>query len=163
MSKFEKFCIVYSVICFLSLFVSGCGSELADIAGGAAGGIGIKNTLEGMQADLKIREQALVARYNELVEAGAKAETLEDLKQEIADTVRLRQGAEVADSVAGTDWNDPAAAGASIAAVLATAYAFIKRRDLTNTVAGVKTFRAKADEATKHQLDQIMLDKKATT
>jgi len=158
MSKFEKFCIVYSVICFLSLFVGGCGSELADIAGGAAGGIGIKNTLEGMQADLKIREQALVARYNELVEAGAKAETLEQVKRQIAETQLARQGTQ---TVKETDWADPVAAGGGIGTIAALAYAWYKRKELNSTSAAVRAIRATADESTKKSIDQAMLNNKA--
>ena len=155
-----------TVILFIGLVTStaGCGSETtAAAAGGLLAGIAGSKTLAGMQADLAAREQSLIAHYNELVEAGSKADTIEDVKKQIVQNQFLQQGAGVVKEAAGTDWSDPAAAGGTIATVLALAYGLTKRNQLNNTVAGVKTFRSKADEATKQQIDQVMLDKKAST
>lgn len=147
----------------LTVAVCGCGSELAAGGAGVASGFAASETLKGMQADLERREQALIARYNQLVAAGAQAETLEDLKQQIADTVRLRQTSQVAADVSKTSWDDPVAAGGAIAAIAATAYGWIKRRDLQNTVAAIKTHRAGLDESSKQSLDKCLLDKKVAT
>jgi hypothetical protein len=155
--------LLFTILPVSIIWLAGCGSQTMPIVGGAAGGMAFQKTLEGMQADLERREQALITRYNELVDAGAKAETLEDLKKEISDTVRLRQTTQVAADVSKTSWDDPKAAGGAIAAIIATGYAWLKRKELNNTVAGIRSFRAKSDETTKHQLDQVLTDKKAAT
>jgi len=153
------------LICVLGIvtLLAGCGAETTAAGGGFAGGLTFSETLKSVQADLERREQALIARYNELVEAGAKADTLEELKQEIAETVRLRQGAETVESVATTDWTDPKAAGGAIGLIATLLYGWTKRKQLLNTVDGLRTFRADSDEPTKHKLDAILLEKRAAT
>lgn len=150
---------VLAACCF---FVGGCSSGLLAGGGGAAAGLGLSNTIAGMQADLDQREAALVERYNNLIAAGAKAEDLAQVKEQIASIQMAKQGVGAVESVAATDWTDPKAAGGAIGTITALAYAFIKRRELVNTVAGVKTFRSNADEKVKHDLDSALIAKGVT-
>jgi len=124
--------LLISVILMAVTLIGGCGPETAAAGGGLLGGFAASETLKGMQADLELRQQALIDRYNELVEAGADAETIEQLKQQIEDMVRLRQTADLAKQALETDWTDPAAVGGTIGAiaVLAASLAgnFIQKR-----------------------------------
>lgn len=147
------------MIVALALSVVALGGCLEEIGTGAAGGYALSETVKGMQADLDRREQALLTRYNDLIAAGAKAEDLEQVKRQIADIQFMQTGTQTVDQAAKTDWTDPAAAGGMIGTIAALGYAFMKRRELSNTVAGVKTFRSMADEKVKHDLDSAMLSK----
>lgn len=147
---------------WLSL-IGGCGSELTAGGAGLLAGFTGSKTLDGIEADLAEQEQALIDRYNRMVEAGAKADTLAEVRRDIENVVLLRQGTGVVKSSLATDWTDPKAAGGAVGTIAALAYAWVKRKELKNTVAGVKAFRAKADNGIKQQLDQILLDKKAIT
>ena len=147
----------------LAVAVCGCGSELTAGGAGVASGFAASETIKGMQADLERRQQALIARYNQLIEAGAKAETLEDLRQKIDDLETAKQTAAAVPAIAKTNWADPAAAGGAIGMITALGYAWLKRRDLQNTVGGVRAFRAGLDESSKQKLDKTLLDKKAVT
>jgi len=158
-NKVTLSCVLCSVFCVLSL--SGCGSQLAAGGAGLFAGFTGSKTLDGIEADLERQEQALIDKYNRMVEAGVHADTLAEVRSDIEKVVLLRQGTTVVKSTLSTNWSDPKAAGGAIGTIAALAYAFVKRKDLKNTVAGVKMFRAKADESVKHELDQIMQDKKA--
>lgn len=155
--------LMITIILGMVTLFAGCGAEWTAGGAGLAGGFTASEMLKGLQVDLERRQNALIEHYNQLVAAGAKAETLEDVKQQIADNQKLQQGAGTISEVAKTNWSDPKAAGGAVGTILALAYALFKRKDLNNTIAGVKAFRAKADETTKHQLDQVLLEKKAAT
>ena len=146
-------CVLSSVSCLL--FVGGCGSEAAAAGGGLLAGFGASETVKGIQADLERRETALVERYQAAVAAGAEAEQLERIEGQIAETQAARQGTAV---VTQTDWTDPAAAGGAIGTIGMLAYALLTRKRLTNTSAAIRTIRAKSDEASKQQLDQVLLE-----
>lgn len=149
------------LILLLSAILAGCGSELVAGGAGLAGGFSASETIKGMKADLDKRESALVAQYNELVTTSARAEDIAEVKQQIYDTQLMRQGVTTAEGVAKTNWNDPAAAGGAIGTIAMLGYALLNRKKLINTMAGVKTLRAKADETTKQTIDQIMIEKHA--
>lgn len=152
--------LITAILGAVTLF-AGCGSQLA--AGGAGLGAGFAGNeiLAKIEADLARQEQALIDKYNRMVEAGDHADTLAEVKRDIEKVVLLRQGTGVAKTALSTNWTDPKAAGGAIASIAALAYAFVKRKELSNTVAGVKMFRAKASEKVKHELDQTLQDKKA--
>jgi hypothetical protein len=124
------------------LFFAGCGAEGTAAGGGVLGGIALSNTIEGMKADLAKREQALIARYNELVAAGAQAETLEEIKQQIADTVHLREGVETTEHFLGVDWSDPAAAGGAIGILGTLAWSIFSKRKLSQKYVSMKAGQA---------------------
>lgn len=150
--------------------LTGCAAGTSTTAGakGLLGGFVASETLKGFQADLEQREEKLIAQYNAILEAGDKAgdlasraDELEALKVEIADTVRLRQTSEVPAMVVETDWTDPKAAGPAIGAIGALAYAWINRKNFKSLSNGVKRFRAGSDEKIKNDLDQAMVKTKA--
>lgn len=149
--------LMISILSAVFMF-SGCGQEA-----GIAGGFAASETLKGLQADLNRRQQALIQQYNDLVEAGAQAETLEAMRRKINDLETAKQTAAAIPAIAGTDWADPAAAGGAIGMITAIGYAWLKKRDLQNTKTAVKHFRAGLDETAKQALDKTLLDKKAVT
>jgi len=121
MIKVRMFCILCSVFCILPL--SGCGPEGTAAGIGLASGLAASETIAGIEADLEAREQELIARYNAEVEAEANAEILEQLKAEIYQTVRLRQGVQTAKDVlaiVGENQGNSAAEYGAIAAVIAS-------------------------------------------
>jgi len=93
-----------------------------------AGGIGLaagfagSETLAGIEADLAAREQELIEKYNRMVEAGEKAETLAEVRQDIEKMVLLRQGVQAAKDVSGIVADGPATAEryGAIAAIIAS-------------------------------------------
>lgn len=154
--------LITAILGAVTLF-GGCGSQLAAGGAGVLSGFAGSETLSGIEADLAKQEQALIDKYNRMVDAGEHADTLAEVRRDIEKVVLLRQGTTVAKSALSTDWTDPAKAGRAFGEIVLLAYAFVKRKELLNTVAGIKSFRAKANETTKHELDQVMLDKKAVT
>jgi len=146
----------------LLILSAGCGSQLATGSAGILGGFTASETLKGLQADLDRREQSLIAHYNELVDAGVKAEALEDVKKQIANTIKLKQVSETAGEVMKTNWSDPAAAGGAIGSIAMLGYALLNKRKATAAGNAIRTIRAGSDEANKHQIDKIVLEKKAT-
>ena len=93
------FCVGFGVCGFL-FSMPGCSPELAAGGIGLAGGLATSKTIQGIEADLEEREQALIDRYNQAVEAGAKADVLDSIEDEINNTVRLQQGVQAAVNVA---------------------------------------------------------------
>ena len=150
-----------AIVAAAVLMIAGCGSEVTSAGAGIAGGFAASNTLKGMQMDLERREASLIAHYNELAEAGAKAETLEQIKEQIATNQVLQQGTQAAGQIAETDWGDPAAAGGAIGTVAALAYALLNKRKLGAAGDAIRTIRAGSDETMKHTIDKIILEKKA--
>lgn len=148
--------LVMIVILACCCLAAGC---LEEVGAGAAGGYTFSETVKGLQADLERREAALVERYNNLIAAGAKAEDLEQVKQQIATTQLARQGTQ---TVSETNWKDPTAVGGGIGTLAALAYAFYSRKKLVNTTAGIKAYRSTADEKTKNSLDSALLAKGVT-
>ena len=155
--------LLITAILGLVTITAGCGSELTAGGAGLLAGFAGSKTLDGIEADLADKEQALIARYNRMVEAGEHADTLAEVRRDIENTVLFRQGTKVTKDALATNWTDPKAAGGAIGTIAALAYAFVKRKELSNTVAGVKAFRAKSANGVKQQLDQSLLDKKAVT
>ena len=166
--KIKRFVIALILTCLIGLAVilfaamnAGCGSEITSAGAGIAGGFAASETFKGMQADLERREAALVAKYNELTEAGAKAEVLEEVRQQLTQTQTIRAGAGQVESIVKTDWSDPAAAGGVIGTISALVYALLSRRKLTAAGDVIRTIRAESDETLKHKIDKIILEKKA--
>lgn len=96
MTKVTLFCVLCSVFCVLPL---GCGSELTAGGGGLLAGLATSETIKGIEADLAAREQELIEKYNRMVDAGAKAETLAEVRRDIENMVRLRQGVQAGKDV----------------------------------------------------------------
>lgn len=93
---------IFLFIGLVTLFtVAGCGSELTAGGLGLAGGIAASKTMQGVEADLADREQALIERYNTAVETGAKSEVLDTIENDINKTVLLQQGVAAAKGIAG--------------------------------------------------------------
>jgi hypothetical protein len=93
---------IFLFIGLVTLFTAaGCGSELTAGGLGLAGGIAASKTMQGVEADLADREQALIDRYNTAVEAGAKSEVLDTIENDINKTVLLQQGVAAAKGIAG--------------------------------------------------------------
>lgn len=92
---------IFLVIGLVTL-CAGCGSTELTAGGlGLAGGIAASKTMQGVEADLAAREAALIERYNAAVEAGAKAEVLDSIEEDIDKTVLLQQGVSAAKGVLG--------------------------------------------------------------
>ena len=112
-----------TAIMALILFSTGCGSELTAAGGGLLGGIAASDTVKGIEADLERREQALIDRYNTALEAGAKADVLDAIEEDINKTVSLQQGLQAAKDVVGViDETSGGSAGqyGAIAAIIAS-------------------------------------------
>jgi hypothetical protein len=120
MIKVTLFCFLSSVFCLLSL--SGCGPEVTAGGIGLASGFAGSETLRGIEADLAAREKELIEKYNRMVEAGEKAETLAEVKRDIERMVLLRQGAQAARDVAEIVSDGPGTAETygAIAAIIAS-------------------------------------------
>lgn len=142
-------------VCLIGLaFLAGCGAETTAGGIGLTSGIALSETIKGMQADLEKREAALVQRYNDLLAAGAKAEDLEAVKQQIDQTVQLREGVQTGERLLGVDWNDPTAAGGAIGLVGTLAWSILSRRKL-----GQKYVAMKAGQAQLKIVDPAAFDK----
>ena len=86
----------------LVTLIAGCGSAELTAGGlGLAGGLAASKTMQGIEADLADREQALVERYNTALEAGAKTEVLDTIEEDINKTVLIQQGVQAAKGIAG--------------------------------------------------------------
>jgi len=134
-----------SILCvclFCLAFVAGCGPETTAGGIGLTSGIALSNTIKGMQADLERREAALVQRYNDLLAAGAKAEDLEAVKQQIENTVNLREGVATGEHLLGVDWGDPAAAGGGIGLLATLAWSVFSKRKLSQKYIAMKAGQA---------------------
>lgn len=151
---------------FSILLLSGCGSELT--AGGAGLGAGIfgSKTLEGIEADLEKQKQVMINRYNRMVDAGATAEDLADLRRGIEKMEYLQQGAKTTKTLLGIDWSDPAEAGSGIGLVATLAYAILNKRKLkknqrklTKTLAGVNEFKSTHEPNISGELENCMAKK----
>lgn len=137
------FCVLCSVLCLLPL---SCGPELTAGGIGVGAGLGLSETIKGMQADLERREAALVQRYNDLVAAGAKAEDLEAVKQQLEQTVRLKQGVQTSEHLLGVDWSSPEEAGPAIGLIGTLAWSILSRRRLSTKYVAMKTGQARFTE-----------------
>ena len=144
---------------FSILLLSGCGSELTAGGAGLAAGIASSKTLEGIQADLARQEKDLIARYNSMVEAGVKAETLAEVRRDIEHTQYLRQGVQTGKTLLGIDWSDPAEAGSGFGLVASLAYAIFTKRKLNNTLAGVNKFKSTHEPNISGELENCMAKK----
>ena len=157
--------VVILVLALCCTCIAGCGSESTAAGSGLIGGMALSNTIKGMQADLERREAALVQRYNDLVEAGAKAEELEDVRQQIDQTVKLRQGAETTEHLLGVDWNDPAAAGGAIGLIGTLAWSILSKSKLSKKYVAMKAGQAQLklqDPAAESKLYALVGSERAT-
>jgi hypothetical protein len=111
-----------TIIIAMTLFASSCGPEVTAGGIGLAGGFAASETLAGIEADLAAREQELIEKYNRMVEAGEKAETLAEVKRDIERMVLLRQGAQATRDVATIVSDGPGTAETygAIAAIIAS-------------------------------------------
>lgn len=91
--------VTFSTILIVTLFAGGCDSELTAGGIGLGAGLAASETMKGIEADLKAREEALIERYNQAVEAQAKSEVLERIESDIEQTALLRQGVEATKSI----------------------------------------------------------------
>jgi len=137
-----KTLILVLILCFCCVGLNGCGSETTAGGIGLGAGIGLSETIKGMQADLDRREAALVERYNVLIAAGAKAEDLEDVRQQIEQTQDLRQGVQTGEHLLGVDWSDPAAAGGAIGLIGTLAWSIFSKRRLNQKYVSAKVGQA---------------------
>ena len=120
MIKRTLFFILCSIFCILPL--SGCGPEVTAGGIGLAGGFAASETIKGIEADLAIREQALIERYNAIHAIDAQDERLIEIKRDLEQTVLLRQGAQAARDVAEIVSDGPGTAETygAIAAIIAS-------------------------------------------
>ena len=146
--------VLLSLCLLCVLFLAGCGPELTAGGVGLAAGIGASETFKGMQADLDRREAALVQRYNDLLAAGAKAEDIEAVKQQIEQTVQLRQGVQTTEGLLGVDWSNPEAAGGAIGLLGTLAWSIFSKRKL-----GQKYVAMKAGQANLKIIDPAAYEK----
>ena len=137
----KTFLLSLCVLCALC-GLPGCGSELTAGGVGLGAGLGLSETFKGMQADLAQREAALVEKYNQLHDAGAKAEVLEDVRRQLEQTVQLRQGVETTERVMGVDWSDPAAAGGAIGLLGTLAWTWLSKRKVATKYVAMKAGQA---------------------
>src|SRR4030042_5323323 len=103
--------LMMTIILGMVTLFAGCGAEWTGGGAGLAGGFTAAEMLKGLQVERERRQNALIENYNQLVAAGAKAETLEDVKQQIADNQKLQQGAGTKSKVAKTKRGDPKGSG----------------------------------------------------
>ncbi len=155
-----KSATVWAVMGLVTL-AAGCGSPAAAGGAGFAGGLAASKTLEGMQADLAQREAALVEKYNQLVKAGAKAETLEDVRRDIERTQAMQGTVETGKKLLGVDWNDPSQSSRAIGEIGVLAWLLFTRRKLFATEAGVTKFMGQADKEIAGKLYDTIKQKKA--
>lgn len=120
--------VTFAAILTVTLFAGGCGSEWTAGGAGAALGVAGSQWLTGVQADLAQQEAELLAQYNAALEAGAKAETLAGLKEQLERNRQQQQAAGTAKGLLGIDWTDPKAAGRALGEVGLLAYALWLRR-----------------------------------
>jgi len=132
--------------CLTCLTLAGCSPETTAGGIGLGAGIGLSETIKGMQADLDKREAALVERYNQLVAAGAKAEDLEAVKQQIDQTVQVRQGVQTTEHLLGVDWSNPEAAGGAIGLIGTLAWSILSKRKLSQKYVSMKAGQARLKE-----------------
>lgn len=149
-----------AIVCLLLLGLSaGCGSEYVAGAAGAGGGFALSETFKGAKVDLDRREAALVEAYNVGVEQGAEAETLEEIKREIADTRSIREGVETGETLLSIDWNNPKEVGGGIGVLVSSILLILKRRQLNNVMAGVHKFEGTHDAKTAAELHSAIVGK----
>jgi len=134
------------VLALACLLFTGCSAETTAGGIGLGAGIGLSETIRGMQADLDKREATLVQRYNDLLAAGAKAEDLEQVKQQIEQTVRLRQGVQTGERFLGTDWKNPQEAATRVGEGIFFLWLLLNRRKLGQKYVAAKTGQAKLKE-----------------
>lgn len=137
----KKVLLFFIMLATLVLSISGCSSPVA--AGGAGVGIGaaLQHTIAGAKADLKQREENLIAAYNQGVEIGMEQEELDVIKQQIRDTQLTGQSVETGEQLLGVDWSDPKETGGAIGILTSLALLWLNRRKLKNTtkeLAGTK-------------------------
>jgi len=123
---------------------AGCGSELTAGAAGLFAGFGSSETLDKIEADLDLQEQALIDKYNRMVDAGASADTLAEVRRDIENMVLLRQGVSTGKTLFGVDLNNPASAGRALAEVGMLAWLLLTQKKNRRTQAGVNKFMAQA-------------------
>lgn len=129
----RKVLLFFIMLTTLILFISGCSSPLA--AGGAGVGIGaaLQHTISGAKADLKQREENLIAAYNQGVEIGMEQEELDAIKQQIRDTQLTRQTVEGGEQLLGIDWSDPKQTGGAIGLISTLGLLWLNRKKLKST------------------------------
>ena len=120
MIKRTLFFILCSVFCILPL--SGCVPEATAGGIGLAGGFAASETIKGIEADLAIREQALIERYNAIHAIDAQDKRLDEINRDLEQTVLLRQGIQAAHDVAEIVSDGPGTAETygAIAAIIAS-------------------------------------------
>ena len=111
-----------SIIFMVILFSTGCGPEVTAGGIGLAGGFAASETIKGIEADLAIREQALIERYNAIHAIDVQDERLDKIRHDLEQTVLLRQGAQAARDVAEIVSDTPGTAETygAIAAIIAS-------------------------------------------
>ena len=144
----KKF-ILFLVVCIVLLMISGCGSEIGNIAAGVGAGAFGSQTLLGAEKDLELFEESLHAEYAEAIAKGAAPETLQRIELELFRTQKTRQGIEAGKEFLGIDWKDPEAiATASTGAIsLILSVLFGKRfyKRYKATIKGVNKYMANAE------------------
>jgi len=103
----------------LVLTLVGCngGSTTAGATGVGIGAL-FQNALTGAKRDLKAREEALVAAYNEGVETGMEKESLDQIAKEIERTHVLQAGVKTGEQFLGLDLNNPKQTGLAMGSLV---------------------------------------------
>ena len=155
--------LLMSLCIFVLFALPGCSGEMAAGGIGLGTGLGLSNTIQGMQADLEARETALIEKYNALIAAGAKADELADVERDLKNIELSKQTVTVADQGTKVDWSDPVQVGGYVGTLGSLAYAWINRKKFLNNAAALKQIRAESKETEKAGIDKIILSAKAVT
>lgn len=128
------------------VFVSGCGSSLANIGGGIAAGGALSHTMTGMEKDMEVREAKLIELYNKGIEDGAQKEYLDQIEKDIYDTRLSKQTLKTGKQLFSVDWQDPKQTGGAIGSIAMLAYGYIKRKQLLDMTKRYKSHKQGAEK-----------------